>query len=110
MILARIAGVSTPVIIIRHIFPQRGQHPDGADQPPGGPGDPAGSLASASWAWDWRRDRRRGASGCQRDATSSWTCGGVSLFPGLAITVVVMAFNFFGDWLRDYLDPKPRRA
>ena len=34
----------------------------------------------------------------------------LSLFPGVAITIVVMAFNFFGDWLRDYLDPKLRRT
>ena len=34
----------------------------------------------------------------------------LALFPGIAITIVVMAFNFFGDWLRDYLDPKLRRA
>jgi peptide/nickel transport system permease protein len=34
----------------------------------------------------------------------------LSLFPGLAITIVVLAFNFLGDWLRDALDPKLRRA
>ncbi len=34
----------------------------------------------------------------------------LSRFPGVAITVVALAFNFFGDWLRDYLDPKLRRA
>jgi peptide/nickel transport system permease protein len=34
----------------------------------------------------------------------------LSLFPGLVITAVVTAFNLFGDWLRDYLDPKLRRA
>lgn len=34
----------------------------------------------------------------------------LALFPGIPITIVVMAFNFFGDWLRDYLDPKLRRA
>jgi peptide/nickel transport system permease protein len=34
----------------------------------------------------------------------------LSLFPGVAITIVVLAFNFFGDWLRDTLDPKLRRA
>jgi peptide/nickel transport system permease protein len=28
--------------------------------------------------------------------------------PGVAITVVVLAFNLFGDWLRDFLDPKLR--
>lgn len=33
----------------------------------------------------------------------------LSLLPGLAITVVVMAMNLFGDWLRDTLDPKLRR-
>lgn len=34
----------------------------------------------------------------------------LSLFAGIAITVVVMAFNFFGDWLRDFIDPKLRRS
>jgi peptide/nickel transport system permease protein len=34
----------------------------------------------------------------------------LSLLPGLAITAVVLCFNFFGDWLRDQLDPKMRRA
>src|SRR3989442_79944 len=29
----------------------------------------------------------------------------VSLFPGLAILLVVLAFNLMGDWLRDVLDP-----
>jgi peptide/nickel transport system permease protein len=28
------------------------------------------------------------------------------LFPGLAITLAVFAFNLFGDSLRDWLDPK----
>ncbi len=34
----------------------------------------------------------------------------LSLLPGLAITGVVLCFNFFGDWLRDFLDPKMRRV
>ena len=34
----------------------------------------------------------------------------LGLMPGLAITAVVLAFNFFGDWLRDTLDPKLRRV
>ncbi len=33
----------------------------------------------------------------------------VSLFPGLAILVTVLAFNLFGDWLRDALDPTLRQ-
>jgi peptide/nickel transport system permease protein len=32
----------------------------------------------------------------------------LSTFPGLAIVMVVLAFNFLGDWLRDRLDPKRR--
>jgi peptide/nickel transport system permease protein len=30
------------------------------------------------------------------------------LFPGLAIFVTVLAFNLFGDGLRDALDPRAR--
>ena len=30
----------------------------------------------------------------------------VAVFPGLAITLAVFAFNLFGDALRDELDPK----
>ncbi len=37
--------------------------------------------------------------------TSAWW---VSFFPGLAILLVVLAFNLFGDWLRDVLDPRLR--
>lgn len=35
-------------------------------------------------------------------ATGWW----VALFPGLAITITVLACNALGDWLRDALDPK----
>ena len=31
---------------------------------------------------------------------------GYSIFPGLAIMITVIAFNIFGDGLRDALDPK----
>lgn len=34
----------------------------------------------------------------------------VSLFPGLAIMLTVLAFNLFGDWLRDTLDPRQRQV
>jgi peptide/nickel transport system permease protein len=30
----------------------------------------------------------------------------MTAFPGLAIMIVVMGFNFLGDGLRDILDPK----
>ncbi len=38
-------------------------------------------------------------------ATAWW----VSLFPGVAIFLVVMSFNFAGDWIRDRLDPRLRQ-
>ena len=31
------------------------------------------------------------------------------LFPGLAIMITMLAFNLFGDGVRDALDPKLRR-
>jgi len=34
----------------------------------------------------------------------------VSLFPGLAIALTVLAFNLVGDWLRDTLDPRQRQV
>jgi peptide/nickel transport system permease protein len=39
-------------------------------------------------------------------ATAWW----LSLFPGLAIGLVILSFNLVGDWLRDYLDPRLREA
>jgi peptide/nickel transport system permease protein len=33
----------------------------------------------------------------------------LSVVPGLAILLVVLAFNLFGDWLRDWLDPRLRQ-
>ena len=106
---AKIAGLSMPVIIIRHIFPntvntllvitslQIGQvilleaslSFLGLGLPPG---DPAWGIMVAEG----------------RDVILDvWW---LALFPGLAITVVVLAFNFFGDWMRDTLDPKLRRV
>lgn len=37
--------------------------------------------------------------------SSAWW---ISLFPGIAIAVTVLAFNMMGDWVRDRLDPKLR--
>jgi peptide/nickel transport system permease protein len=33
----------------------------------------------------------------------------ISFFPGMAILLTVASFNFFGDWLRDRLDPRLRQ-
>ncbi len=32
----------------------------------------------------------------------------IAIFPGLAILVTVMSFNFLGDGLRDALDPRQK--
>jgi peptide/nickel transport system permease protein len=34
----------------------------------------------------------------------------MAIFPGLALTLVVLGVNMFGDALRDILDPRLRRA
>lgn len=34
----------------------------------------------------------------------------IAFFPGMAIFLTVLSFNFLGDWLRDYLDPRLRQA
>jgi len=32
----------------------------------------------------------------------------ITIFPGIALAVLVLAINLFGDWLRDALNPKLR--
>jgi peptide/nickel transport system permease protein len=41
-----------------------------------------------------------------RELVEQWW---VATFPGLAILTVVLGFNFLGDGIRDWLDPKARR-
>jgi len=41
-----------------------------------------------------------------RELVEQWWC---ATFPGLAIFTVVMGFNFLGDGIRDWLDPRARR-
>ena len=105
--LARIAGCSAPRIIVMHVLPnlvpsllvlgslQVGSAIIleatlsflGVGIPPPQPAwgviveDGRGMLASAWW---------------------------ISLFPGIAIAVTVLAFNMLGDWMRDKLDPRLR--
>ncbi|MTD32135.1 ABC transporter permease [Planomicrobium sp. YIM 101495] len=38
-----------------------------------------------------------------------YEAGHVALFPGIAIVIVVLAFNIFGDGVRDALDPKMKK-
>jgi peptide/nickel transport system permease protein len=46
------------------------------------------------------------ADGRELIITAWW----VSMFPGLAIMLTVLALNLLGDWLRDHLDPKLRNV
>jgi peptide/nickel transport system permease protein len=106
---ARIVGCSTLRIMVRHIFPnilntlvvlltlqlgwviivEATLSFLGAGVPP--PQPAWGSLV---------------ASGRDFITTAWW----LSLFPGVSILLVVLAFNLFGDWLRDTLDPKLRQV
>ena len=45
------------------------------------------------------------ADGRQFIANAWW----IAVMPGLAIFLTVFAFNFLGDWLRDYYDPRLRQ-
>ena len=107
--LARITGVSTPVVMWRHIFPNVVNTLTVISSLLVGqiilleaalsflglglaPGAPAWGIMVAEG----------------RDILLEvWW---LSVFPGVAITIVVLAFNFFGDWLRDTLDPRMRQA
>jgi peptide/nickel transport system permease protein len=51
------------------------------------------SASDTSWGWDL-------AKGREYLSTAWW----ISTFSGLSIFFVVLALNFLGDWLRDYLD------
>jgi peptide/nickel transport system permease protein len=46
------------------------------------------------------------ADGRELIVTAWW----VSMFPGLAIMLTVLALNLLGDWLRDHYDPKLRNV
>lgn len=108
VVAAKIAGVSMPIIIWRHIFPntvntlmiitslQVGQVVLlEASLSFLGLGLPVGEAA-----WGIMVSEGKAV------ILEVWW---LSLFPGIAITVVVLAFNYFGDWMRDALDPKLRR-
>jgi peptide/nickel transport system permease protein len=33
----------------------------------------------------------------------------IAVFPGLALMLIVLGINLFGDWIRDALDPRMKR-
>ena len=106
---AKIAGVSWPMIIARHIFPntvstlmvitslQVGQ----VILVEASLSFLGLGMTTGSPAWGIMVSEGRAV------ILEVWW---LALFPGIAITAVVVAFNFFGDWLRDTMDPKLRRT
>jgi len=44
-----------------------------------------------------------------RDLSTLQAAPHALIFPGLAIALTVLAFNFIGDGLREYLDPRQRQ-
>lgn len=106
---ARIAGASDIRIIFRHIFPgTMSTVLVVASLNVGGL-----ILAEAALSFlsvgipdpipTWGKSVSEGRSYLE---TSWW----ISFWPGFAIFLVVMSFNFFGDWLRDRLDPRLRQV
>ena len=107
--LARVAGASTFRILLRHIFPGvvntmtvvATLHIGGLILAESvlaflGAGIPPPTPAWGSMVADGKNY-----------LTTSWN---IAFFPGMAIFLVVMSFNFLGDWLRDALDPRLRQV
>jgi len=107
--LAKVSGVSAPRIIIRHIFPNvRHTIIVLATLQVGyvilleaalsflGVGIPPPTPVWGTMVSDGRTV-----------LNSAWW---VATFPGIAISLVVLSLNLFGDWLRDKLDPKLRQV
>ena len=106
--LARVAGASTQRIMIRHIFPgvlntiiivstlQVGSLIlTESILSFLGVGIPPPTPAWGAMVADGRNY-----------LASSW---GIAFFPGMAIFLTVVGFNFMGDWIRDALDPRLRQ-
>jgi peptide/nickel transport system permease protein len=106
---ARALGASTPRVLIRHVIPTT--LPAVSVQATLGMGGAILAEASLSFL----------GLGVQ-PPTPSWgtmlnygrihllDAPHLTIFPGLAIAVLVLGFNFLGDGLRDVLDPKTPRS
>lgn len=106
--LAIVAGASTPRILIRHILPgvlntvlviatlnigatiltESTLSYLGVGIPP--PTPAWGAMVADGRAY----------------LSTSWQ---ISFFPGMAIFMTIIGFNFLGDWIRDFLDPRLRQ-
>ena len=106
--LARVAGASTPRIMIRHLMPAVANTVVVASTLQVGSTILSESILSflgvgvrpptPSWGADI-------ANGREYLGSAWW----VAFFPGMAIFLTVLSFNFIGDWLRDRWDPRLRQ-
>ena len=106
--LARVAGASTPRIMIRHLLPAVANTVVVATTLQVGSTILAESILSFLGAGvppptpSWGADIAVG----REYLGSAWW---VAFFPGMAIFLTVLSFNFIGDWLRDRWDPRLRQ-
>ncbi len=106
--LAKVAGASPWRIVLRHILPQVGHILIVVTTLRTGSLIIAESGLSFLGVGVPGSTPTRGkivAEGQPYLLTSWW----VSIFPGLAIFLTAMAFNFLGDWMRDRFDPRLRQ-
>ena len=107
--IALVAGASTPRILIRHIFPGVMNTMIVITTLNVG----ALILAEATLSFlgagipgprsTWGLMINEGRS----YLSEAWW---ITVFPGIAIFLVVMSMNFLGDWMRDYFDPNLRQT
>jgi peptide/nickel transport system permease protein len=106
--LARVAGASTPRIMIKHLLPAVGNTLVVATTLQVGNTILSESILSFLGAGvppptpSWGADISNG----REYLGSAWW---VAFFPGIAIFLTVLSFNFVGDWLRDRWDPRLRQ-
>ena len=106
--LARVAGASTPRIMFKHLLPAVANTIVVAMTLQVGGTILSESILSFLGAGvppptpSWGADISNG----REYLGSAWW---VAFFPGMAIFLTVLSFNFIGDWLRDRWDPRLRQ-
>jgi ABC-type dipeptide/oligopeptide/nickel transport system permease subunit len=105
---SRIAGAGGWRIITRHLFPNTLNTLGRAGDAPDRLRHHRRGVAVVPGRGDPAADARVGLDDLGGARVRDERVVGVVL-PGLAILLVVLAFNLIGDWLRDTLDPKLRQ-
>ena len=105
---AHVIGYGPGRVLLKHIMPNAHRPADRAGARWTSAMRSSCSRDCRSSGWAWCRRRRNGVPWCPkgRELVDQWWC---ATFAGLAIFTVVMGFNFLGDGIRDWLDPRARR-